>query len=131
MYVEEHVIFLFFLQEIQFLNHVCSSTQQYSYFTWTIEFTQQRYRIYSWCKQHEWGKGGYYIAKPYKTIYFVIFLTNQVSSIEHHLTTRVIRYKKLKILKTEDLHWKQKELDWKIHTTLISYFWSNGWAVSK
>jgi hypothetical protein len=41
-------------------------------------------------------------------MYFVIFLSNRVSSIEHHLTAKSQQVQKLNILKTEELHWKQK-----------------------
>jgi hypothetical protein len=37
-----------------------------------------------------------------------MFLSNQVSSIEHHLTAKSQQVQKLNILKTEELHWKQK-----------------------
>jgi hypothetical protein len=116
VYVQVHTIFLFFSQEIQFLNHVCSSTQQ-SILISLEQKNSLNNSIYTWYKQHEWGKGGYNIAKPDKNNVFCYLFSNQVSSIEHHLKARNRWVKKLMIQKIEELHLKQKKSIWKQKTS--------------
>jgi hypothetical protein len=58
-------------------------------------------------------------------MYVVIFFSNQ-DKLNTNLTAKSQQVQKLKILKTKELHWKQTQSDWKIYTTVISYFGSNG-----